>query len=134
MRRFTADRWDIDEYFDPEPGTACLDAPTANGARTSITSTLIPVLRDRGEKKAIAIDPGTACCWKPPGKPWSTAANTEPDGLADRGFVGVGFMYHYILVHADNQTFEGPYGNTGTMLRIRAEWRTPWACRVPRSR
>lgn len=45
-----ADRWDIDEYYDPEPGVP--DAPTANGARTSITSaTLIPSSSGSGRKK-----------------------------------------------------------------------------------
>ena len=81
-----ADRWDVDEYYDPEPGRA-RSFGVASGARSSTTSPAsMPSSSGSASEKRPRSIRSTACCWKPPGRPWSTPAST-PDiagRLADR--------------------------------------------------
>ncbi|WP_078727538.1 type I polyketide synthase, partial [Mycobacterium tuberculosis] len=108
-----ADRWDIDEYYDPEPGvpgrTDC-----KWGAYLDNVGDFDPEFFGIGEKEAIAIDPQHRLLLETSWEAMEHGGLT-PNQMASRTRVFVGLVHtDYILVHADNQTFEGPYGNTGT--------------------
>lgn len=108
-----ADRWDIDEYYDPEPGvpgrTDC-----KWGAYLDNVGDFDPEFFGIGEKEAIAIDPQHRLLLETSWEAMEHGGLT-PNQMASRTGVFVGLVHtDYILVHADNQTFEGPYGNTGT--------------------
>lgn len=68
-----ADRWDIDEYYDPEPGvpgrTDC-----KWGAYLDNVGDFDPEFFGIGEKEAIAIDPQHRLLLETSWEPWSTAA------------------------------------------------------------
>ncbi|RFZ32131.1 Phthioceranic/hydroxyphthioceranic acid synthase [Mycobacterium marinum] len=67
-----ADRWDADEYYDPEPGvpgrTVC-----KWGAFLDNVGDFDPEFPASPKKKPSRSIRSTACCWKPPGRPWNTA-------------------------------------------------------------
>lgn len=129
-----ADRWDIDEYYDPEPGvpgrTDC-----KWGAYLDNVGDFDPEFFGIGEKEAIAIDPQHRLLLETSWEAMEHGGLT-PNQMASRTGVFVGLVHtDYILVHADNRLSKG---RTATRAPMPAShpggWRTPWACRVPRSR
>ncbi|WP_407938699.1 sulfolipid-1 biosynthesis phthioceranic/hydroxyphthioceranic acid synthase [Mycobacterium lacus] len=107
------DRWDIDEYYDPEPAvpgrTDC-----KWGAFLDNVGNFDAEFFGIGEKEATAIDPQHRLLLE---TSWEAMEHSglTPDLMAPRTGVFVGLVHtDYLLVHADSHSFEGPYGNTGT--------------------
>jgi len=109
-----ADRWDADEYYDPEPGvpgrSVCkwgsfLDNVGAFDAQFfGIT-----------EKEATEMDPQFRLLLETAWEAMEHGGQT-PESMAESltgVFVGLNHG-DYQFVHADAGTFGGPYGNTGT--------------------
>lgn len=96
-----ADRWDIDEYYDPEPGvpgrTDC-----KWGAYLDNVGDFDPEFFGIGEERsdsdrsAAPLVAGNLL-----GSHGARRPNTEPDGLADRGFRGVGSYRLTPTLHAN---------------------------------
>ncbi|BCI88871.1 hypothetical protein NIIDMKKI_40770 [Mycobacterium kansasii] len=66
-----ADRWDADEYYDPEPGvpgrTVC-----KWGSFLDNVGDFDPEFFGITEKRQRRSTRNTACFWKPHGRPWNT--------------------------------------------------------------
>ncbi len=67
-----ADRWDADDYYDPEPGVPGRSV-CKWGAFLDSVSDFDPEFFGINEKKRLRWTRSTACSCKPPGRPWSTA-------------------------------------------------------------
>ncbi|MDC8992814.1 sulfolipid-1 biosynthesis phthioceranic/hydroxyphthioceranic acid synthase [Mycobacterium marinum] len=109
-----ADRWDADEYYDPEPGvpgrTVC-----KWGAFLDNVGDFDPEFFGITEKEAIAIDPQHRMLLETAWEAMEHGGLT-PEQMAESltgVFVGLNHG-DYQFVHVDANTFDGPYGNTGT--------------------
>ena len=76
-----ADRWDADEYYDPEPGVPGRSVSQVGRVprrRRGLRRRVLRHQRARGDRDRSAAP---ACCWRRPGRPWSTPVST-PEPLA----------------------------------------------------
>ncbi|WP_172831227.1 type I polyketide synthase, partial [Mycobacterium asiaticum] len=109
-----ADRWDIDEYYDPEPGVPGR-SHCKWGAFMDNLGDFDPDFFGISEREAIAMDPQHRLLLE---TSWEAMehAGLPPAQLADSlTGVFVGFTHaDYQFVQAETGTLEGPYGNTGT--------------------
>lgn len=129
-----ADRWDIDEYYDPEPGvpgrTDC-----KWGAYLDNVGDFDPEFFGIGEKEAIAIDPQHRLLLETSWEAMEHGGLT-PNQMASRTGVFVGWFIPTTYWYTPTTRLSK--GRTATRAPMPAShpggWRTPWACRVPRSR
>src|ERR1700757_371139 len=113
-----ADRWDVDEYYDPEPGVPGRSV-CKWGAFLDDVGDFDPEFFGITDKDAIAMDPQhrllLAASWEAMehgGFSRETMANS-------RTGVFVGLMHgDYQFVHADAQALAGPYGLMGTSFAM----------------
>ena len=128
------DRWDADEYYDPEPG--CLVGRCRSGARSSMTSPAsIPSSSASAKRKRPRWIRSTACCWKPPGRPVEHAGLSPATAgrLADRRVRGIDAWR--LPIAARRRPRLG--GAVRVHWATTSAWRpggspTPWACTVRR--
>ncbi|CAM3034418.1 sulfolipid-1 biosynthesis phthioceranic/hydroxyphthioceranic acid synthase [Mycobacterium intermedium] len=108
------DRWDIDEYYDPEPGVPGR-SHCKWGAFLDNIGDFDPEFFGIPETEATALDPQHRLLLETSWEAMEHAGLT-PAKLADSlTGVFIGLMHtDYAFVQADTQTLEGPYGNTGT--------------------
>jgi polyketide synthase 5 len=112
------DRWDVDEYYDPEPGvpgrTTCKWAAFLDDV-AGFDSEFFGI----NEQEATATDPQHRLLLE---TSWEAMehAGLIPETMADsRTGVFVGLTHDdYQLVHADTHALEGPYGFTGTSFSL----------------
>ncbi|MDT5139146.1 MAG: polyketide synthase 5, partial [Mycobacterium sp.] len=108
------ERWDIDEYYDPEPGVPGR-SHCKWGAFMENIGDFDPEFFGIPEPEAIAMDPQHRLLLETSWEAMEHAGLT-PQKMADSlagVFIGLNHG-DYQFVHADAGTFEGPYGNTGT--------------------
>jgi len=108
------DRWDIDEYYDPEPGVPGRSV-CKWGAFMENIGDFDPEFFGIPEPEALAMDPQHRLLLETSWEAMEHAGLT-PQKMADSlagVFIGLNHG-DYQFVHADAGTFEGPYGNTGT--------------------
>ncbi|WP_425518517.1 sulfolipid-1 biosynthesis phthioceranic/hydroxyphthioceranic acid synthase [Mycobacterium spongiae] len=108
------DRWDVDEYYDPEPGVPGR-SHCKWGAFLDNVADFDPEFFGIPEAEATAIDPQHRMLLETSWEAMEHAGLT-PEKMAD-SLTGVftGLLHtDYELVQADTQALEGPYGNTGT--------------------
>ncbi len=113
-----ADRWDVDEYYDPEPGVPGRSV-CKWGAFLDDVGDFDPEFFGITDKDATAMDPQhrllLAASWEAMehgGFSRDTMANS-------RTGVFVGLMHgDYQFVHADAQALSGPYGLMGTSFAM----------------
>jgi len=112
------DRWDVDEYYDPEPGvpgrTTCKWAAFLDDV-AGFDSEFFGI----NEQEATASDPQHRLLLETSWEAMEHAGLT-PETMADsRTGVFVGLTHDdYQLVHADTHALEGPYGFTGTSFSL----------------
>src|SRR5271156_6740202 len=113
-----ADRWDVDEFYDPEPGvpgrTVC-----KWGAFLDNVADFDPEFFGISEKEATAMDPQHRLLLETSWEAMEYGGFTR-EKLADlRTGVFVGLMHaDYQFVHADTQALEGPYGYLGNSFAM----------------
>ena len=112
------DRWDADEYYDPEPGV--LGRSVCKwGAFLDNVADFDPEFFGISEKEATAMDPQHRLLLETSWEAMEHAGFTR-EKLADlRTGVFVGLMHaDYQFVHADAQALEGPYGYLGNSFAM----------------
>jgi polyketide synthase 5 len=118
VKEVPAERWDMDQYYDPEPGVpgrsiskwaAFLDDPTGFDAE----------FFGLGEREALASDPQHRVLLE---TAWEAVehAGLAPDQIADTlTGVFVGLTHNdYAYLAADAHALEGPYGFSGTNFSL----------------
>ena len=113
-----ADRWDADEYYDPEPGvpgrTVC-----KWGSYLNDVADFDPEFFGINEKEATAMDPQHRLLLQASWEAMEHGGLTREALAAVRTGVFVGLMHDdYQFVHADAQTLDGPYGYLGTSFAM----------------
>ena len=124
-----ADRWDVDEYYDPEPGVPGRSV-CKTGAFLDDVGDFDPEFFGITDKKGPGSEwiLSTAYSWQPPGRRWSTAVSAETRWPTCGPECSWDSMHgDYQFVHADAQAIAGPYGFTGTNFA----W-CPGGSRTPR--
>ncbi|OSC39379.1 sulfolipid-1 biosynthesis phthioceranic/hydroxyphthioceranic acid synthase [Mycobacterium decipiens] len=108
------DRWDIDEYYDPEPGVPGRSI-CKWGAFMENIGDFDPEFFGIPETEATAMDPQHRLLLETSWEAMEHAGLTpqQMGGSLTGVFIGLNHG-DYQFVHADAHTFEGPYGNTGT--------------------
>ncbi|OBK40923.1 polyketide synthase [Mycobacterium kubicae] len=108
------DRWDVDEYYDPEPGVPGR-SHCKWGAFMDDLGDFDPDFFGISEREAIAMDPQHRLLLETSWEAMEHAGLT-PSQMADSlTGVFIGFTHaDYQFVQAETGTLEGPYGNTGT--------------------
>ncbi|MFV8315907.1 sulfolipid-1 biosynthesis phthioceranic/hydroxyphthioceranic acid synthase [Mycobacterium sp. 23] len=108
------DRWDIDEYYDPEPGVPGR-SHCKWGAFMDNLGDFDPEFFGISEREAIAMDPQHRLLLETSWEAMEHAGLT-PTQMADSlTGVFIGFTHaDYQFVQAETGALEGPYGNTGT--------------------
>lgn len=66
-----ADRWDADEYYDPQPGVPGRSVTKWGGFLDDVAG-FDPEFFGINEREATAIDRSTVCSSRSPGRRWST--------------------------------------------------------------
>ena len=114
VTEFPSDRWDVDEYYDPEPGVPGRSVSKWGGLLDDVAgfdSDFFGI----SESEAIAIDPQQRLLLE---TSWEAMehAGLAPETVADSlTGVFVGLTHgDYALLAADTGALEGPYGNIGT--------------------
>ena len=130
-----ADRWDVDEYYDPEPGVPGRSV-SRWGAFIDDVAGFDSEFFGITEREATAIDPQHRLLLE---TSWEAVEHAGLDAgddgrLLTGVFVGL-THFDYQLVTADSQAMEGPYGFKAAL----SAWRpggspTSWGSTVPRSR
>jgi polyketide synthase 5 len=118
VREVPAERWDMDQYYDPEPGVpgrsiskwaAFMDDPTGFDAE----------FFGLGDREALASDPQHRVLLE---TAWEAMehAGLAPDQIADTlTGVFVGLTHNdYAYLAADAHALEGPYGFSGTNFSL----------------
>src|SRR5262245_56113185 len=107
------DRWDIDAYYDPEPGVPGRSI-SKWGAFTDSLGDFDPEFFGITEKEATAIDPQHRLLLETSWEAMEHAGLTPQQMAQSLAGVFIGLVHvDYELVHASAHTFEGPYSNTG---------------------
>ena len=113
-----SDRWDVEEYYDPEPGVAGRSVSKC-GAFLNDVGGFDADFFGISEREAIAIDPQHRLLLE---TAWEAVerAGFDPASLAGSK-VGVfaGITHNdYAYLAADTGSLEGPYGFTGTSMSL----------------
>src|SRR5271156_2109360 len=113
-----ADRWDVDEFYDPDPGvpgrTVC-----KWGAFLDDVGDFDPEFFGINEKEAIAMDPQHRLLLAASWEAMEHAGFTRDKMVDSRTGVFVGLMHDdYQLVHEAAQTLAGPYGYMGNSFAM----------------
>src|SRR5271165_2750897 len=113
-----ADRWDADEYYDPEPGVPGRSV-CKWGAFLDDVADFDPEFFGINEKEATAMDPQHRLLLQASWEAMEHGGLTR-EALADaRTGVFVGLMHDdYQFVHAEAQALEGPYGYMGNSFAM----------------
>ncbi|MHA7651303.1 sulfolipid-1 biosynthesis phthioceranic/hydroxyphthioceranic acid synthase [Mycobacterium sp. ML4] len=108
------DRWDIDHYYDPEPGVPGRSV-CKWGSFLDEVGDFDPAFFGFSEKEAIAMDPQHRLLMETAWEAMEHAGLTK-DTIARQTGVFVGLNYgDYQLVQMASDAFDGPYGNQGTI-------------------
>ncbi len=112
------DRWDADEYYDPEPGVPGRSV-CRWGAFLDNVADFDPEFFGITEKEATAMDPQHRLLLETSWEAMEHGGFTQ-EKLADlRTGVFVGLMHDdYQFVHADAHALEGPYGYMGNSFAM----------------
>ncbi|ORW34944.1 polyketide synthase, partial [Mycobacterium palustre] len=114
VREIPADRWDMDYYYDPEPGVPGRSV-CKWGSFLDNVGDFDPEFFGITEKEATAIDPQHRLLMETAWEAMEHAGLTK-DTIAKQTGVFVGLMHDdYKFVHAATDAFDGPYGNPGTI-------------------
>jgi len=114
VQEVPADRWDVDYYYDPEPGvpgrSVCKWGSFLNGM-----GDFDPEFFGISEKEATAMDPQHRLLMETAWEAMEHAGLTK-DTIDKQTGVFVGLNYgDYQFVHVATDAFDGPYGNPGTI-------------------
>ncbi|MGO9151586.1 sulfolipid-1 biosynthesis phthioceranic/hydroxyphthioceranic acid synthase [Mycobacterium sp.] len=113
-----ADRWDADEYYDPEPGVPGRSV-CKWGAFLDDVADFDPEFFGINEKEATAMDPQHRLLLQASWEAMEHGGLTREALAAARTGVFVGLMHDdYQLVHADAEALEGPYGYMGNSFAM----------------
>jgi polyketide synthase 5 len=113
-----ADRWDVDEFYDPEPGvpgrTVC-----KWGAFLDDVADFDPEFFGITEKEATAMDPQHRLLLAASWEAMEHGGFSKETLASSRTGVFVGLMHDdYQFVHAEAQTLSGPYGYMGNSFAM----------------
>ncbi len=109
-----ADRWDIDYYYDPEPGVPGRSV-CKWGAFLDNVGAFDPEFFGITEKEATAMDPQHRLLLETAWEAMEHAGLTKVTMAEETGvFVGLNYG-DYTIVHVATDAFDGPYGNPGTI-------------------
>ena len=113
-----ADRWDADEYYDPEPGVTGRSV-CKWGSFLSDVADFDPEFFGINEKEATAMDPQHRLLLQAAWEAMEHGGLTREALTAVRTGVFVGLMHDdYQFVHADAQALDGPYGYMGNSFAM----------------
>ncbi|ORW56632.1 sulfolipid-1 biosynthesis phthioceranic/hydroxyphthioceranic acid synthase [Mycobacterium parmense] len=114
VKEIPADRWDVDYYYDPEPGVPGRSVCKWGSFLDSVGD-FDPEFFGITEKEATAMDPQHRLLMETAWEAMEYAGLTK-DTIAKETGVFVGLNYgDYQFVHAATDAFDGPYGNPGTI-------------------
>src|SRR6201993_857534 len=109
-----ADRWDVDYYYDREPGVPGRSVCKWGSFLDSVGD-FDPEFFGITEKEATAMDPQHRLLMETAWEAMEHAGLTK-ETIAEETGVFIGLNYgDYQFVHAATDAFDGPYGNTGTI-------------------
>src|SRR6201993_3799639 len=109
-----ADRWDVDYYYDREPGVPGRSVCKWGSFLDSVGD-FDPEFFGITEKEATAMDPQHRLLMETAWEAMEHAGLTK-DTIAEETGVFIGLNYgDYQFVHAASDAFDGPYGNPGTI-------------------
>ena len=112
------DRWDADEYYDPEPGVPGRSV-CKWGAFLDGVADFDPEFFGINEKEATAMDPQHRLLLQASWEAMEHGGLTREAMAAARTGVFVGLMHDdYQFVHADSEALEGPYGYIGNSFAM----------------
>ena len=112
------DRWDADEYYDPEPGVPGRSV-CKWGAFLDDVAEFDPEFFGITEKEATAMDPQHRLLLETAWEAMEHGGFTRDKLAALQTGVFVGLMHDdYQFVHADAQALEGPYGYMGNSFAM----------------
>jgi polyketide synthase 5 len=113
-----ADRWDVDEYYDPEPGVPGRSVCKWGGFLDDVAG-FDPEFFGINEREAIALDPQHRLLLETSWEAMEHAGLT-PEAVTDSQtgvFVGL-THFDYQLVGAESHAMEGPYGFQGNTFSM----------------
>lgn len=114
VKEIPAERWDVDYYYDPEPGVPGRSVCKWGSFLNSVGD-FDPEFFGITEKEATAMDPQHRLLMETSWEAMEHAGLTK-DTIADETGVFIGLNYgDYQFVHAATDAFDGPYGNPGTI-------------------
>ncbi|WP_068180385.1 type I polyketide synthase [Mycobacterium sp. UM_CSW] len=114
VKEIPAERWDVDYYYDPEPGVPGRSV-CKWGSFLDNVGDFDPEFFGITEKEATAMDPQHRLLMETAWEAMEHAGLTK-DTMAEETGVFVGLNYgDYQFVHAATDAFDGPYGNPGTI-------------------
>ena len=112
------DRWDADEYYDPEPGVPGRSV-CKWGAFLNDVADFDPEFFGISEKEATAMDPQHRLLLQAAWEAMEHGGLTREAMANARTGVFVGLMHDdYQFVHAEAQELEGPYGYMGNSFAM----------------
>src|SRR6516162_3345924 len=114
VKEVPAERWDVDYYYDPEPGVPGRSV-CKWGSFLDNVGDFDPEFFGITEKEATAMDPQHRLLMETAWEAMEHAGLTK-DTIAEETGVFIGVNYgDYQFVHAATDAFDGPYGNPGTI-------------------
>jgi polyketide synthase 5 len=114
VKEIPRDRWDLDYYYDPEPGVPGRSV-CKWGAFLEDVGAFDPEFFGISEKEATAMDPQQRLLLETAWEAMEHAGLTKAT-IADATGVFVGYNYSdYEFVSASTDAFDGPYGTPGTI-------------------
>ncbi|MGZ4583088.1 MAG: sulfolipid-1 biosynthesis phthioceranic/hydroxyphthioceranic acid synthase [Mycobacterium sp.] len=114
VKEIPGERWDVDYYYDPEPGVPGRSV-CKWGSFLDNVGDFDPEFFGITEKEATAMDPQHRLLMETAWEAMEHAGLTK-DTIAEETGVFVGLNYgDYQFVHAATDAFDGPYGNPGTI-------------------
>lgn len=114
VKEIPADRWDVDYYYDPEPGVPGRSV-CKWGSFLDNVGDFDPEFFGITEKEATAMDPQHRLLMETAWEAMEHAGLTK-ETIAEETGVFIGLNYgDYQFVHAATDAFDGPYGNPGTI-------------------
>ena len=114
VKEVPGDRWDVDYYYDPEPGVPGRSV-CKWGSFLNDVGDFDPEFFGITEKEATAMDPQHRLLMETAWEAMEHAGLTK-DTIDKQTGVFVGLNYgDYQFVHAATDAFDGPYGNPGTI-------------------
>ncbi len=109
-----AERWDVDYYYDPEPGVPGRSVCKWGSFLDSVGD-FDPEFFGISEKEATAMDPQHRLLMETAWEAMEHAGLTKATMAEETGvFVGLNYA-DYQFVHVATDAFDGPYGNPGTI-------------------